>query len=164
MILNTTTNQYAGNGLSSSYGPFDPKYLYPEKSPVSPAYFSGYLTPDRAGRESALEDWALQRGIVIDSRIKMVLSEIYQRRTMKEDNLYHICLDQCACRNLIYDRGDFIDDAKKLELERRIIELEREKRMEQVSYFRDILFLKKELRETLIERLEENQKADLLLN
>ena len=111
-----------------------------------------------------LEDWKLNREMVIDSKTKMVLSEIYQRRTMKEDNLYHICLDQCACRNLIYDRGDFIDDGKKLELERRIIELERDKRMEQVSYFKDILFLKKELRETLIERLEENQKAELLFN
>jgi hypothetical protein len=164
VILNTTANQYAGNGISSSYAPFDPKYLYPERQLTSQAYPNGYLAHESPGGNSALEDWTVKREIVIDSRIKLVLSDIEQRRLMKEDNLYHIDLDQCACRNLIFERGDFLDDGKKLELERRIIDLERDKRMEQVSYFRDILFLKKELRETMIERLEESQKTELLFN
>ena len=36
--------------------------------------------------------------------------------------------------------------------------------MEYANCFRDTLFLKKELRETLIEKLEESQKMDLLLD
>ena len=49
-----------------------------------------------------------------------------------------------------------------VELERKIIDLEQEKRKEKAGYFNDILFLKKELRETLIEKLEEEQKAMIL--
>ena len=41
---------------------------------------------------------------------------------------------------------------------------EEEKRKEQTAYFRDILFLRKELRESLIDKLEERQKTDLLLD
>ena len=49
-----------------------------------------------------------------------------------------------------------------MDVERKIIDLEQEKRREQTDYFRDILFLKKELRETLIEKLEEQQRLALL--
>ena len=52
----------------------------------------------------------------------------------------------------------------RIELERKIIDLEQDKRMEQTSYFRDIMFLKKDLREALIEKLEENQKTEMLLD
>jgi len=53
-------------------------------------------------------------------------------------------------------------DKKRMDVERKIIDLEQEKRREQTDYFRDILFLKKELRETLIEKLEEKQRLALL--
>jgi len=94
----------------------------------------------------------------------MVLSEIYQRRQLKEHNIYQICCDQCSCRNLIYLVGDIYMDKRRIELERKIIDLEQEKRREKTGYFRDILFLKKELRESLIEHLEEQQKADMFIN
>jgi len=94
----------------------------------------------------------------------MLLSEIYQRQTIKKDNLYRINLDQCSFKNLIFDMGDSVWDKRRSELESKIIDLEQEKRREQTSFFGDILFLRKELRESLIEKLEDKQKAGLLIN
>jgi len=102
-----------------------------------------------------------QKQEIIDSRIHMLVSEIYQRHTLQNDNLYRISLDQCACRNLIFDMGDHVWDKRRLDFERKIIDLEQEKRRELTSYFKAVLFLRKELRETLIEKLEEKQKGDL---
>ena len=91
----------------------------------------------------------------------MLLSELSQRHTIKEDNLNHINLDQCSFKNLIFDMGD-VWDKRRTEFERKIIDLEQEKRREMTSYFKDIVFLRKELRESLIEKLEDEQKAGLL--
>jgi hypothetical protein len=55
-------------------------------------------------------------------------------------------------------------DRNRIDIERKIIDLDQEKRMEQTSYFRDILFLRKELRDAFIEKLEENQKTEMLLD
>ena len=109
-----------------------------------------------------LEDIIRNKEEIIYSKIQMLLSEIYRRHRIKEANLYEISRDQCTCRNLIYLMGDIYLDGKRIELERKIIDLEQEKRKEKVGYFKDILFLKKELRETLVEKLEEGQKAVFL--
>jgi hypothetical protein len=65
---------------------------------------------------------------------------------------------------MIYERGDHLWDKNRLELEHKIIDLEQDKRREESNYFRDISFIQKELRESLIEKKEEEQKANLLLN
>ena len=94
----------------------------------------------------------------------MILKEIDQRRILKEDNLYRICLDQCTCRTLIHQLGTTYMDKRWVDLERKTIDLEQEKRQEITGYFRDILFLRKELRESIIEDLEESQKKDIFMN
>ena len=43
-------------------------------------------------------------------------------------------------------------------------DLEQEKRRERSAYFRDILFLRKELRESFVEKLEEEQKAEMFMS
>jgi len=163
MIFYTPNNGYKNRDLSVLYPPLDPRYLYPEKNLANTAYhaersladdndhFPGY------GIERLLDN----RRALNDSKIQMLLSEIYQRQTIKKDNLYHINLDQCSFKNLIFDMGD-IWDKRRTELERKIIDLEQEKRREMTSFFGDILFLRKELRESLIEKLEDEQKAGLL--
>lgn len=105
-----------------------------------------------------------QRKEIILSKAHMLFSEIHQRYKLREENLYQISLDQCTCRNLIYLLVDNPMDKRRIDLERQIIGLEQEKRKEKGSYFGDILFLRKELRETVIEKLEEDQKAALLTN
>jgi len=147
--------------------PFDMKYYhYETPSREERMYTSNTQTvakkhePDDCG----LEDLMAQKEEIILSKAHMLLSEIYHRYTLKEDNLYKIDLDQCTCRNLIYLLGDDITDKRRIELERQIIGLEQEKRKEKGNCFRDILFLKKELRYATIEKLEEDQKTALLTN
>jgi len=60
--------------------------------------------------------------------------------------------------------GEEIFDKIRMDLERKILDLEQEKRREETTFFRDISFLNKDLRDSLIEKLEENQKASLMLN
>ena len=163
MIFHTLSKVYKGHPYAVLYPPLDARYLYPEKNLASNTHlgelsfandndhFPGY------GIERLLDN----RRALNDSKIQMLLSEIYQRQNIKKDNLYHINLDQCSFKNLIFDMGD-IWDKRRTELERKIIDLEQEKRREMTSFFGDILFLRKELRESLIEKLEDEQKAGLL--
>lgn len=166
MIINTTGKGHDGYHFPHSYILMDPKYVY------SGIYGNGDrykmdLPSDSINDQSpgtALEDILANRNELLDSKIRMLLSEMTSRYHMKADNLYRIDLDQCAFRNLVFETGEHMWDKKRLDLERNIIDLEEQKRRERVNYFRDILFLKKELRETLIEKLEEEQKKDLLIN
>ena len=178
MIFNTAY-EAAYQGTQQVLCPqLEPRYLYPQRyaakdvcqSLVTPVYQS-LITPDFDRNQSleqsvlsipTVEDLMQNRGKVIDSHIRMLVSDIYQRHKLREENLYLIDLDQCACQTLINRMPPSMWDKKRMDVERKIIDLEQEKRREQTDYFRDILFLKKELRETLIEKLEEQQRLALL--
>ena len=81
---------------------------------------------------------------------------------MQKSNLHQIDEDKTSCRNLI---NTICDDnylvPKRIELEQKVLDLEQEKRKQQVDAFRDLFQLKRELREAVIEELEEKQKYDL---
>ena len=122
------------------------------------------LHKDLSSTPTGLEGLLYQRQEVIHSKIHMVLTEIDQRRIMKDYHLYRIDLDKCACQNLIYFIGKEYKDRRRVDIEKKMIDLEQEKRRERAAYFRDILFLRKELRESFIEKLEEDQKMDMFTN
>ena len=166
MILNTTFKNETNRYFPVLYIPIDPKYVYPAKNslPVTGWYQNQLPAANNYPTSwSGLDDLMNQRRDVIDSKIGMLVADVYQRYALKSQNLYHIDLDQCTCRNLIYLLGDHYMDKRRIELERKIIDLEQEKRQEKAGYFRDIMFLKKDLRESLIEKLEEEQKAKMFL-
>jgi len=64
----------------------------------------------------------------------------------------------------MYFIGVDYKDRRRVDIEKKIIDLEQEKRRERAAYFRDVLFLRKELRESFIEKLEEEQKAEIFMN
>ena len=171
MIFNTAyEGNYQGQVQSVLCPPLDPRYLYHQRYMVKDAYES-LLSPVSERNSSleqsvlnvpSVEELMLNRGEVIDSHLRMLISDIYQRHKLQENNLYHIDLDQCACKTLIYRMPPSMWDKKRMDVERKFIDLEQDKRREQTDYFRDILFIKKELRETLIEKLEEKQRLALL--
>lgn len=166
LILNTTGKDHDGYRFPLYHIPMDPKYFYTATYGNKNRYEvrnPSYSQNDQSFG-TTIEDLLTKRNEIIDSRISMLVSEIYSRHRIKEDNLYRIDLDQCAFRNLVFETGAHLWDRNRLELERNIIDLEEQKRRERVNYFKDILFLKKELRESLIEKLEEEQKAGLLMN
>ena len=152
------------------YGiPFDPKYVYlpysksgmpPEFPAIIPAEPPGYFP---VSTDTSVDSLLAQRGELIDSRMEMILSDIDQRRSIKDKNFYQILVDQCSCKNLIFDRED-IKVPDRLRIEQKIIDLEENKRREEVSYFRDIMFLKRDLRYALIEKMEEEQKCSFFFD
>jgi hypothetical protein len=168
MILNTTSNYHKDKNLPNLYIPFDPKYLYCENKTAmnNENYQNNLFSADytEPTLEVGLEQLMDQRQEILSSKIQMIHSEIYKRHTLADTNLYQINLDQCTCRNLIYRIGNEFFDKKRIELERKIIDLEEEKRREKANSFKDVLFLQKELRETLIEEQEEEQKVKMLIN
>jgi hypothetical protein len=170
MILNTITpdyeNRHAGLDYTLIENPI--KYFYPvrygyNKKTLMYSLSAGY---DKKPVTSTmgLEDFLGQRQDVIDTKIRMILKEIDQRRILKDDNLYKICLDQCTCKNMVHQLGIPYRDKRWIDLEKKAIDLEQEKRKEITGYFHDILFLRKELRESIIENLEETQKLDIFMN
>ena len=168
MILNTTSNYHKDKDLPNLYVPFDPKYLYFENKTAmnngnyqNDLFSTDYKEPTL---EVGLEQLMDQRQEILSSKIQMLHLEIYKRQTLADANLYQINLDQCTCKNLIYRIGNEFFDKKRIELERKIIDLEEEKRREKANSFKDVLFLQKELRETLIEKQEEEQKVNMLIN
>jgi hypothetical protein len=167
MIFNPTTKEYEGQNLRPNYAPLDSKYLHsqPEDSVVDQHQNSLSSHDDMKTFDGyGLEQLMSQRQEINNSRTQMLFSEIYLRHRLKDENIYRICLDQCTCRSLIYRTGENHLDKMTADLERKIIDLEQEKRREITSCFKDLLFLSKELRESMIMKLEEEQKSALLTN
>ena len=169
MIISAITQDYQNRHAGVTYTPVENpiKYFYPVRygyDKTALLYSIGSHYYKRSVTSPGLEDLLGQRQDVIDAKIRMILKEIDQRRILKDDNLYKICLDQCTCRNLVHQLGTTYMDKRWVDLERKTIDLEQEKRQEITSYFRDILFLRKELRESIIEDLEETQKLDIFMN
>ena len=167
MILNTPNPNHAGQDRPYLYVPIDPKYLYTATNSNGMTVYDNSVSTFQNNDQKG--GWGLdalisQRMDIILSKSHLLLSEIHQRYRLREENLYQISVDQCTCKNLIYLLGDDLMDKRRLDLERQIIGLEQEKRNEKGNYFRDTLFLRKEFRETVIEKLEEDQKAALLTN
>ena len=161
--LNTKNEARIGQDHPVLYIPMDPKYFYPATYLVKDTYSNQLLNTQNNGPyDAGLEDLMYKRGEIIDSRIRMIFSEIYERNTLLDKNIYQISVDQCNCKNLIYMMDRDIWDKKRIDIERKIIDLEQEKRLQQANCFRDLLFIRKELRESLVEKLEEKQKTDML--
>ena len=160
----TTEKNFSSQNNLGLYVPIDPKYMYYNMANGRYTWNNTIYDTNNQPADYGLEHLMGQRQDLIFSKIHMLYSEIYERRQIKESNLYQINLDQCCFKNMIYARGDHLWDRNRLELEHKIIDLEQDKRREASNYFRDISFIRKELRESLIEKKEEEQKADLLMN
>lgn len=103
---------------------------------------------------------------VIRSKIDLLLVELSERKKIHEDVLYQIDVDSCSAQNLILYKasvehyyGVYKD---RISIEKIKFDLEGQKRREQTSYFSDTAFLKRELREVLIQYQEEVQKTSLI--
>lgn len=167
MISNSANPGQNNHCLAGTYIPLDPKYIYDiymEKSGSGYGSNGAYAVSNHSDGKISLDTFLEQKQAIISSKVQMLYTEIDFRNIMKDTNLYQINIDQCTCRNLIYAMDENVFDKKRIELERKILDLEEEKRREQVNFFRDILFLNKELRYSLIEKLEEDQKSTLISN
>ena len=165
MIPNTTNSPKPITPLSEVHVPFDPKYsLIDNYQTDSNHHVGSYDDYQPVFSFSGYDSFIRNKEETINLKISLLYDEIKNRYNLKTENIYQINIDQCECNNMIFSIGEEIFDKRRLELERKILDLEQEKRREEASFFRDVSFLNKELRYTLIEKLEEKQKANLMLN
>ena len=130
-------------------------------------YASGNPAPAQACSEGSVEE----RGAVFPSvdgdgiekvffqkidrtkgRIETLIEAIDKRRDIKELNLYGIEKNLADCDNIIFDMGYKVyrRDREWAAIETKKIDLDRDRRMEESAYFRDIMLLGKELRDTMM--------------
>lgn len=166
MIFQSHDHGYLNPTPPRPYVPFDAAYYY-SFGPVSQLVKDLYANPQASAYSSAdysgLDMLLNNRQEVMKTKLELLTGEIVERRRLLDYSLYRIDRDQCELMNMAILRGEDLWDRYRFKLEQSILDLEGEKRKEESAYFRDVFFLKKELRELLIESLEERQKAGMLI-
>ena len=120
------------------------------------------LSGDASAIGTGLEDMLGMKRELNQFQVDLIQDELRHRRYIRELSLYRINLDQCALSNMAHLRGYEIWDRYRMKLEQSILDLEQEKRRAYETYFRDLLFLNRELRQALLEEREEAHKASIL--
>jgi hypothetical protein len=120
---------------------------------------TSYLTNDPL--EHVLED----KKTLLRSKMEMLLAGVTERRKIKNSNISRIDIDYCDVVTMImqmhpYKRYGF--DRDRINLEKMKKDLEGQKRMEEVNYFRDLSFLNRDLIHTALEYMSEHQKEHLI--
>jgi hypothetical protein len=87
---------------------------------------------------------------LIRSKIGLILLQLDQRKLINREILNKIDKDSCKAQTPIFEVGyrGYRMDRERLTLEK--VDLESQKRLEEVSYFRDTGLLNKDLKDTLI--------------
>ena len=132
-------------------------YLLPKSS-----YIDGEMD---SLRTDPLDDLMGQKRELLRSKIEMILVGIEERKKIKQENLYRIDIDSCDCTNMIFQMPPYRKygfDKERLTVEKMKKDLEKQKRMEEVNYFRDLALLQKDLKDTIIEYLSEQNKQNLI--
>ena len=120
--------------------------------------------PSQTSSSDAVDDIFEDRLGLIRSKLDLILLQLRRRKEINQHILYQIDYDSCRVQNLYFDLGDraYAVGADRLTIEKLKLDLERQRRMEQVSYFRDTGMLNTDLKDTLIQYLEEVQKSEFL--
>ena len=101
---------------------------------------------------------------LIRSKLELILLQINQRKAINQKILYKIDKDSCKVQTLNLEMGPraYEMGRERLTLEQMQLDLKQQKRMEETSYFKDTGLLNTQLKDTLIEYMEEKQKSALL--
>ena len=101
---------------------------------------------------------------LIRSKLELILLQLAQRKAINQKILYQIDKDGCKVQTLNFELGPgaYEMGRERLTLEQMKFDLKRQKRMEETGYFKDTGLLNTQLKDTLIEYMEEKQKCALL--
>ena len=101
---------------------------------------------------------------VIRSKLELLLLQLGQRKTINQKILYQIDVDSCRVQNLYFNLGPRAYDMgrDRMAVEKMRFDLQRQRRMEEASYFKDTALLNRDLKDTLIQYMEEVQKSSLI--
>jgi len=101
---------------------------------------------------------------LIRSKLELILVQLNQRKAISQKILYQIDKDSCKVQTLNFEMGPraYEMGRERLTLEQMQFDLKQQKRMEETGYFKDTGLLNTQLKDTLIEYMEEKQKSALL--
>jgi len=111
-----------------------------------------------------IDDLFQDRLGLIRSKIELILLLLDERKRISQEVIYQMDSDTCKVQSLIFEMGPraYQMNRERLSLEQTKLDLEEEKRREEVSLFRDTGLLNQDLRDTLIQYLSEVQKSKLI--
>lgn len=93
---------------------------------------------------------------------------IEERKKLKDQNLYQIALGECEVLTRMHRLDDWLEglnpgvDKRRSGLEKDLLDFGRQKRSEEVATWKDVLLLKKDLRELVNEMYKEHSKQSLV--
>lgn len=131
-----------------------------------PAYLNfppvEYTSPENPSQQPSGLDAILssKKDLILD-RLAMLSIALQERKSIQADVLKSLQTDQTACQNQLFAIEHLYDPKLNTDWEKRKLDLEREGRQHHTAYFRDLSIIHKELRETMIEYLKENQMEEL---
>ena len=101
---------------------------------------------------------------LIRSKLELILLQLGQRKTINQQILYQIDRDGSRVQNLYFDLGPRAHDMgqDRMGIEKMRFDLQRQRRMEETNYFKDAALLNRDLKDTLIQYIEEVQKNSLI--
>ena len=132
-------------------------------------FFGYWLSPrDRGPDPDPIREFMESKKRFLSRGIEDVLGLIHERVTIKYDLLHQIDYDSCKMHSRLFPLYHFHIglnpnvDRMRSNIDKELIGLEREKRMEEVACWRDISRLRGELREIMGEYAQEKRKDGLL--
>jgi len=101
---------------------------------------------------------------LLRSKIELLLVQLGQRKQINRNVLYRIDKDGCHVQDLIFYMGPrrYYVGRERINLERMRFDLYKQRRLEEVSYFRDTALLNTELKDTLLQYQKELQNDSVM--
>ena len=98
---------------------------------------------------------------LIRSKIELILLQLEERKRISQEIMYQMERDSCKVQNMIFEMGPlaYYINRERLSLEQTKLDIETQKRKEEVSYFKDTGLLNQDLKDALIQYLGEVQKS-----
>jgi hypothetical protein len=172
--MKTQTNYqnpaYTGTLKHNGY-PYPNYSCKPVLSPCSPVYKEnalvtyalGTMNKEQSKEVSGIDMILSGKKELIRSKIEMLLIQLSQRKNINYNISTGIDDDSCKLQGIIFQMGmeAYLVGKSRVQIEKMKFDLEREKRMEQASYFRDTALLNKDLKDALIEYIKETQNEKL---
>jgi len=149
---------------SDSYAVTEPNHSAPSATDSVDA-LTHFLTPSKP---DPLMDILGQQAAFHAKSVEELLGLIYEREHLKYDNIKHIDYESSQLKGRLFEIGTIatgIDkgiDRTRGQIERDLFAFERDKRMEEINCWRDVVRLKGDLRETLHTFQQEKRKENLL--
>jgi len=119
-------------------------------------------------RRDLLDRFLQSKQTTLNRSIKDVVGLIYQREELKQRNLYELLMTECnigtkLANTEVWDFGvNPVIDKRRAILEKELLDIDKERRKEEVAAWKDTLTLKSDLRELLNQLYKEQSRKELL--